>query len=186
MSKKKTIDMEFREDLVYLVLQEVPKLLSEYEIEKKDMNSLIYGITGLVRRYFDKAVAETWKRMRVLDNSWAEKQNMENRSVSDFLYWHTPLGGFPDSSIRIGVDFEVGGAYEDWGFVVEQKTKDGLKRITAGRTLEKAIESATKRIREEWEAKEDVKKCACGNKMAMYKRVDDKDIPICMECFVKA
>jgi hypothetical protein len=33
--------------------------------------------------------------------------------ASDFLYWHPLGGGMPDCSIRIGVEFEVGGCYED-------------------------------------------------------------------------
>jgi hypothetical protein len=45
-------------------------------------------------------------------------------------------GGMPDSSIRIGVEFEVGGCYEDWGFVIEENGKP----ISSGRTLKEAID----------------------------------------------
>ena len=64
-----------------------------------------------------------------------EKAREEGDIASDFLYWHPLGGGMPDSSIRIGVEFEVGGCYEDWGFVIEQNGRT----ISSGRTLKEAI-----------------------------------------------
>ena len=34
----------------------------------------------------------------------------------NLLYWNSPLG-CPDKRLTIGMEFEVGGTYEDWGFV---------------------------------------------------------------------
>jgi len=64
-----------------------------------------------------------------------DKAREEGDIASDFLYWHPLGGGMPDSSIRIGVEFEVGGCYEDWGFVIEQNGRT----ISSGRTLKEAI-----------------------------------------------
>jgi len=65
-----------------------------------------------------------------------EEGRREGDIASDFLYWHPLGGGMPDSSIRIGVEFEVGGCYEDWGFVIEENGKP----ISSGRTLKEAID----------------------------------------------
>ena len=62
--------------------------------------------------------------------------------ASDFLYWNPLGGGMPDSSIWIGVDFEVGGAYEDWGFVIKRTHQQGEDIIATARTLKEAIEKA--------------------------------------------
>jgi hypothetical protein len=68
--------------------------------------------------------------------------------VSEFLYWNVPpTNGFPDSTLMIGVEFEIGGAYENWGFGVYRVRyeKDGLyskKIIASGRSLETAIKNA--------------------------------------------
>ena len=73
--------------------------------------------------------------------------------ATDFLYWNS-LGtdgkGFPDQNIYLGVEFEVGGCHEDWGFVVVRfdydKSKDAYKRtiVATGRSLEDAIKNAKK------------------------------------------
>ncbi len=68
-----------------------------------------------------------------------EEGRKEKDIASDFLYWHPLGGGMPDSSIRIGVEFEVGGCHEDWGFVIEQNGKT----ISSGRTLKEAISKLT-------------------------------------------
>lgn len=41
-----------------------------------------------------------------------------NDSIEKFLYWDCPLG-WPSKALKVYVDFEVGGAYEDYGWVVE-------------------------------------------------------------------
>ena len=64
-----------------------------------------------------------------------EEGRRERDIASDFLYWNPLGGGMPDSSIRIGVEFEVGGCYEDWGFVIEQNGRT----ISSGRSLKEAI-----------------------------------------------
>lgn len=84
---------------------------------------------------------------------------MEKCLASDFLYWNSLTGGFPDSNILIGVEFEVGGAYEDWGFIIYRKEyvkETGMKTgekpqftmtaIASGRNLRTAIENARKAV----------------------------------------
>lgn len=111
-----------------------------------------------------------------------------DRVVYDFLYGNPPHGGMPDSQIRIGVEFEVGGTYENWGWIVERLTHAKDSRPTAytkrtlgtGRTLEKAIEAAKVKILKDLEAS-DQEKCWCGKAMFIYKVEGDKRIPLCME-----
>jgi hypothetical protein len=43
-------------------------------------------------------------------------------TIEKFLYYDCPLG-FPDKNLRVYCDFEVGGAYEDWGWVIEHNGK---------------------------------------------------------------
>lgn len=75
------------------------------------------------------------KELLKLISEELDKAREEGDIASDFLYWHPLGGGMPDSSIRIGVEFEVGGCYEDWGFVIEQNGRT----ISSGRTLKEAI-----------------------------------------------
>ena len=74
-------------------------------------------------------------------------------AVDDFLYWR-PRGkeyDFPHENVYIGVEFEVGGCHEDWGWVVVEfnydKDKNAYNRqvISSGRTKEIAIERAKER-----------------------------------------
>jgi hypothetical protein len=61
---------------------------------------------------------------------------------------HPRFGHFPADDLMIGVQFEVGGAYEDWGWAVYQKYYDEQKgcrtyrTVGSGRTLAAAVESA--------------------------------------------
>ena len=92
------------------------------------------GENGLVEKkddqlIFNREVLESFIEQEI------EKAREEGDIASDFLYWHPLGGGMPDSSIRIGVEFEVGGCYEDWGFVIEQNGRT----ISSGRTLKEAI-----------------------------------------------
>jgi len=88
--------------------------------------------------------------------------NTDNE-VLNFLYKNPPTG-FP-SNVTIGCEFEAGGAYENWGFVVR---KD--KNIVAShRDLIKCIEIARKRIVEamsesEIKQKNTLEKIVLGNK----------------------
>lgn len=69
--------------------------------------------------------------------------------ATDFLYWN-PHGktDMPHSNTYIGVEFEVGGAHEDWGFVVAEFNYDKeigayrRKVVGSGRRMAGAIESA--------------------------------------------
>jgi hypothetical protein len=55
--------------------------------------------------------------------------------------------------VYIGVEFEGGGCYEDWGFVVVKfnydKEKDAYKKsvISTGRNLEQAIKKARDKLK---------------------------------------
>ena len=89
---------------------------------------------GLVEKKDDRLVFNR-KDLEDFISSEIEKAREEGDIASDFLYWHPLGGGMPDSSIRIGVEFEVGGCYEDWGFVIEQNGRT----ISSGRTLKEAI-----------------------------------------------
>jgi len=74
--------------------------------------------------------------------------------ATDFLYSSPLYGGFPDNNVMIGVDFEAGGCYETWGFVIYKKIFDDttmkydLKTISEGRSLEQAIANARKTVEE--------------------------------------
>lgn len=41
----------------------------------------------------------------------------EQDSIEKFLYSNSP-GGFPMQGFYVSTEFEVGGAYEDWGWVI--------------------------------------------------------------------
>ena len=56
----------------------------------------------------------------------------EKDIAEKFLYSNLPL------DLSIGTEFEVGGRYEDWGFVVNYKGN----KISEGGTLEQAINNA--------------------------------------------
>ena len=89
---------------------------------------------GLVEKKDDRLVFNR-EELECLVQQELDKAREEGDIASDFLYWHPLGGGMPDSSIRIGVEFEVGGCYEDWGFVIEQNGRT----ISSGRTLKEAI-----------------------------------------------
>ena len=89
---------------------------------------------GLVEKKDDRLVFNR-EELECFVQQELDKAREEGDIASDFLYWHPLGGGMPDSSIRIGVEFEVGGCYEDWGFVIEQNGRT----ISSGRTLKEAI-----------------------------------------------
>jgi hypothetical protein len=75
---------------------------------------------------------------------------MRKDIVTDFLYDKSlGIGGFPESTVYVGTEFECC-CHEDWGFVVVEfkynADIDAYKRVVTGggRTLEKAIENAKK------------------------------------------
>ena len=88
-----------------------------------------------------------WALNKILDLLHQTEQRVAREKQKDlateFLY-SNPMtkDGFPDSNITIGVEFEVGGKYEDWGFVINRCDK----KIAEGRTLAEAIENARKRF----------------------------------------
>ena len=100
-------------------------------MEKKELKKELFEKYNWDRFFTEKVKEDVWE--------WVEdkldKAREEGDIASDFLYWHPLGGGMPDSSIRIGVEFEVGGCYEDWGFVIEQNGRT----ISSGRTLKEAI-----------------------------------------------
>ena len=60
----------------------------------------------------------------------------EKDIAEKFLYSNLPL------DLSIGTEFEVGGRYEDWGFVVNYKGN----KISEGGTLEQAINNAKTKL----------------------------------------
>lgn len=58
-------------------------------------------------------------------------------TIERFLKYGCPLG-FPSNRLKVYCDFEVGGAYEDWGWCIEY---DG-KVIVAHKDLDKALKHA--------------------------------------------
>jgi len=88
----------------------------------------------------------------------------EDRMVHDFLYGGHMADGkfrFPDSTLFIGTGFELGGAYEDWGFGVFRWTKEGMQCIASGRSLADAIIKARDRLvcEHEWDDRGWCSKC---------------------------
>lgn len=113
---------------------------------------------------------------------------MSAEPVRDFLMRHPPHGGMPDSRIRIGVEFEVGGCYETWGWIVErleyvsESCPSCWQRRTLGTggTLEHAIAKATETILKELEASK-VEKCWCGKATAIHQTINGENVPFCSE-----
>lgn len=69
-------------------------------------------------------------------------------TVKEFLYDYKTFKEYPRSNYMIGVEFEVGGAYEDWGYMVYQKTGENTFRpFASGRNLEQALENAAEKIK---------------------------------------
>ena len=73
--------------------------------------------------------------------------------VTDFFlppYGHSRFPNFPEDKFMISMEFEVGGAYEDWGWIMYQKYYDKenkvqtYKTFCTARTLKDLIEKAEK------------------------------------------
>lgn len=109
--------------------QRIGKFVRDFSIAVQDEQSVNYNI---LRKMLRELLASEISKAR-------EEGRKEKDIASDFLYWHPLGGGMPDSSIRIGVEFEVGGCHEDWGFVIEQNRRT----ISSGRTLKEAISKLT-------------------------------------------
>jgi len=176
VNKKYSFNDTWRDALIEVVNKFINDESNLSDITKKELQNHLFVE---IRTYFDNAVRECCKRIMALNESKTALLEAENKSVSEFLYHNPPKGGFPDSRIRIGVAFEVGGTYEDWGYLVEY---DG-KRIAAGRTLRDTIDKARKIIREDFDKDTEVKKCNCGNEGIMTR--SDTGEWLCMNCFVK-
>lgn len=59
---------------------------------------------------------------------------------------------FPDESIKIGVAFEVGGAYETWGYIIYK----GDQVIATHRNdIEKCCDIAAKKLKKEYEERKE-------------------------------
>lgn len=75
--------------------------------------------------------------------------------VSNFFnphYGHHRFGHIPLQDFMISMEFEVGGAYEDWGWIMYEKCKDPntgvqtYRTFCTARTLEKLIQEAEKKL----------------------------------------
>ena len=106
--------------------------MEKKEIKEK-LNNL-FAVEDVVSK--DELLANKVLKILEAELDKAREEGYEKDIASDFLYWHPLGGGMPNSSIRIGVEFEVGGCHEDWGFVIEQNGKT----ISSGRTLKEAID----------------------------------------------
>lgn len=76
-----------------------------------------------------------------------EVDKSETRTIRDFLmggHFGKEYSNFPDSTLYIGTEFEVGGTYENWEFVVKKwdVVEKRLKLIAAHRNLKGVIERA--------------------------------------------
>lgn len=141
---------------------------------------VIRGLKNAVTRHFERAVSLCAEKIRQRDADYQQKVEAESRSVSDFLYWKPPKGGFPDSNIFIGVEFEAC-CHEDWGFVVKQKVGDRMVTVGAGRNLGECLTRARQRIREDLENCDH--RCSCGNEGISVNAETGEWL--CMECFSK-
>lgn len=72
-----------------------------------------------------------------------------NDSVKSFFvppHGHPRFSSYPADQYMVGMEFEVGGAYEDWGWIMYEKyTIDGVKSyktFCTARTLDKLMEKA--------------------------------------------
>lgn len=101
------------------------------------------------------------------DQDLADKDHAERESPADstplspqsFLYGGHKTGiNWPDTQIMLGVDFEIGGCHEDYGFgvyLVEyvspsvRPTVYTKRCIASGRTLQEAIIKARKHFEDE-------------------------------------
>jgi len=178
MAKKKTIGIN---DVWRDAFREAIKTsVNETDLPDDAKQKIIVDIWVKTRQYFDMAVREVVKYARAMDENKFKVLEEQNKNVQDFLYWNPPLGGFPDSKLRIGVGFEVGGAYENWGYVVEQNGKT----ITTGRTLDETLTRARYILKKNYDEADSDHKCSCGNE-GMIVNNDTKEW-LCTECFNKS
>ena len=122
---------EIRKKILDFCYKDVLDFTSLYVEKNKGKNWLEVNMSS----EFNDLVDKLYQAVIELLLQEIDKAREEGDIASDFLYWHPLGGGMPDSSIRIGVEFEVGGCYEDWGFVIEQNGRT----ISSGRTLKEAI-----------------------------------------------
>lgn len=71
--------------------------------------------------------------------------------VTDFFlpsYGHNRFGNFPPEQFMISMEFEVGGTYENWGWIMYEKLYDNntktYKTFCTARTLKDLLEKAEK------------------------------------------
>lgn len=81
-----------------------------------------------------------------------EKDKTSDSDVVKFLKGeHRGKKEFPDSTLFIGTGYEIGGAYEDWGFGVFKLIDGKLTEISSAKTLDSAIAQARMRLQAELE-----------------------------------
>lgn len=76
-----------------------------------------------------------------------EHDKSETRAIRDFLmggHLGREYSDFPDSTLYVGTAFEVGGTYENWGFIVKKwdTVKKEFRLIATHRNLKGVIERA--------------------------------------------
>jgi len=92
---KKTISnmekMELMDELQVHYKDFVKRMKGRVSYDDYETQSLLEGYTEELASFISKEL---------------DKAREEGDIASDFLYWHPLGGGMPDSSIRIGVEFE--------------------------------------------------------------------------------
>lgn len=110
------------------------KLQSEAEIKFDNFRNFDGSEYGLVlhekiKTFIQYQIQKAYSKGR-------EEVIKEKDIAEKFLYSNLPL------DLSIGTEFEVGGRYEDWGFVVNYKGN----KISEGGTLEQAINNAKTKL----------------------------------------
>jgi hypothetical protein len=108
-------------DIGWIVRSDINPIFLETVTNKTLKKKLEQFLSDQIQKAYSKGREEVLKEKDI-----AEK----------FLYSNLPL------DLSIGTEFEVGGRYEDWGFVVNYKGN----KISEGGTLEQAINNAKTKL----------------------------------------
>lgn len=112
-----------------------------FEYKKKFPNTMMLVVSENEQHHKDieieKEVLEFWNNKLIQSIKEVQEETRKERDIAEkFLYSNLPL------DLSIGTEFEVGGRYEDWGFIVMYKGN----KISEGGTLEEAINNAKSKL----------------------------------------
>ena len=108
-----------------LTLSSLIKNISVGQYNDKGVNIGFKSGKEVIKQFLSDQIQKAYSKGR-------EEVIKEKDIAEKFLYSNLPL------DLSIGTEFEVGGRYEDWGFVVNYKGN----KISEGGTLEQAINNA--------------------------------------------